>query len=125
MKVLMSIKPEFVELILSGQKKYEFRKSIFKQPVSSIVIYSTKPVGKVVGEIIIDDILKGTPSKIWLETSKYSGISKEFFDKYFMNKKVAFAIKIKTVNKYVVPKDLSDYVKSGVAPQSYCYISED
>ena len=30
MKVLLSIKPEFAEKIFNGTKKYEFRKSIFK-----------------------------------------------------------------------------------------------
>ena len=33
MKVLLSIKPEFAEKIFNGTKKYEFRKSIFKNKV--------------------------------------------------------------------------------------------
>ena len=30
MKVLLSIKPEFVEKIFSGEKRFEYRKNIFK-----------------------------------------------------------------------------------------------
>lgn len=38
MKVLLSIKPEFVEEIILGNKKFEYRKSIFKRKdISSIV----------------------------------------------------------------------------------------
>ena len=30
MKVLLSIKPEYVDKIFSGEKRYEYRKSMFK-----------------------------------------------------------------------------------------------
>jgi len=32
MKILLSIKPEYAEKIFAGTKKYEFRRSIFKNP---------------------------------------------------------------------------------------------
>lgn len=31
MKVLLSIKPEFVEKIFAGEKKFEYRRTIFKK----------------------------------------------------------------------------------------------
>ena len=34
MNVLLSIKPRFVEKILEGEKRFEFRKGIFKQDVA-------------------------------------------------------------------------------------------
>ena len=58
MKVLLSIKPEFVEKIFAGTKKYEFRKSLFKKSgVKYVVIYASAPIKRVVGEFEIDDIL--------------------------------------------------------------------
>ena len=40
MKVLLSIKPEFADKIFNGTKKYEFRKSIFKnKDVDTVVVY--------------------------------------------------------------------------------------
>ena len=51
MYVLMSIKPKYVEKILSGEKKYEYRKTLLKKDVESILVYSTSPVKKVVCEI--------------------------------------------------------------------------
>ncbi|MBI6731014.1 ASCH domain-containing protein, partial [Pseudomonas amygdali] len=42
MKVLLSIKPEYAEKILQGEKRFEFRKSVFKNPdVRTVVIYAT------------------------------------------------------------------------------------
>lgn len=59
MKVLLSIKPEYAQKIFAGEKKYEYRKRIFKRnDVDMIVVYVTKPVGKVVGEFEIAEILE-------------------------------------------------------------------
>ncbi|MBD1229535.1 ASCH domain-containing protein [Xenorhabdus griffiniae] len=127
MKVLLSIKPEFVEKILEGTKKYEFRKGIFKNSsVKSVVIYATKPVGKVVGEFNIEHIIEDTPSSLWSITKQNSGISKLFFDEYFKRKNKAFAIQIGDVQKYDYPislDELSEQLgKRITAPQSYCYL---
>ena len=65
MRVLLSIKPEFVEKIFSGEKLYEYRKAMFKNVnVSSVVIYSTMPVGKIVGEFKFKKIHIDSPKVI-------------------------------------------------------------
>lgn len=66
MKVLLSIKPEFAEKILNGTKRFEFRKGIFKNPqISTVVIYATMPLGKVVGQFRIESILSDEPESLW------------------------------------------------------------
>ncbi len=123
MKVLLSIKPEFVEKIFSGEKRFEYRKNIFKNiAIESIVIYSTMPVGKIVGEFKFKTIHKNTPKIIWKETKKYSGISEDFFFNYFENKKEACAIEISEVHKYKTPIDPHSLLPNFVAPQSFCYL---
>lgn len=57
MKVLLSIKPSYVDKIRTGRKKFEFRKIIFKNVPDSIIVYETMPVGKVVGEIFLIEYL--------------------------------------------------------------------
>ena len=52
---------------------------MFKKEVESILVYSTKPVGKIVGELLIEEILIDRPESLWLATSNYSGISNNFF----------------------------------------------
>ena len=124
MKVLLSIKPEFVEKIFAGTKKYEFRKSLFKRDdISTIVIYASSPLKCVVGEFEIDMILSDKVDSVWEKTKEYSGITKEFYYSYFQNKKIANAIKIGKVIKYKKEKCLSDY-KILQAPQSFCYITD-
>ena len=124
MRVLLSIKPEFVEKIVSGRKKYEYRKSIFKRDdVTSVVVYATRPYGKVVGEFEIDEIISGNPTKIWEDTKSYSGIAEEFFAEYFSDRDTAFAIKIKKFIPYDVPLELVELDASvKVPPQSFCYL---
>ncbi|WP_141604480.1 ASCH domain-containing protein [Terrilactibacillus laevilacticus] len=123
MKVLLSIKPEFVEGIISGEKKYEYRKSIFKRnDVSSVVVYATKPYGKVVGEFEIENILIDDPGNIWNQTKEFSGITKSFFNSYFEGRKKGVAIQIRDFRKYENPLDLFEFDKDlKVPPQSFCY----
>lgn len=40
MKVLLSIKPEYVEKILDGTKKFEFRKGIFKTQMLNLWLFT-------------------------------------------------------------------------------------
>ncbi|HBA5332791.1 TPA: ASCH domain-containing protein [Escherichia coli] len=123
MKVLLSIKPEFVEKILNGTKKFEFRKGIFKKTdVKSVVIYSTMPVGKIVAEFDIADVIEDKPSIVWEKTSQYAGISKQFFDSYFHSKEKAFAIEIGNLKIYDQPLHLSSLGDNITAPQSYRYL---
>lgn len=80
MKILLSIKPKYVEKIVSGEKKYEFRKTIFKrEQVDTIVVYSSGKVGKLIGEIKFKTILSDTPLNIWNKTKEEAGLSKEDF----------------------------------------------
>lgn len=123
MKVLLSIKPEFVEKIFSGEKTFEYRRSIFKnKSVDTIVIYSTLPVGKIVGEVTIEKIITEQVSDLWEKTKQNSGISHKFFKDYFHDKDYGHAIKIKDVIEYSEPYSLSDYSLGLKAPQSFCYL---
>ena len=119
MKVLLSIKPKFVESIIKGNKKYEYRKAIFKKNVDTVVIYKTTPFCKIIGEFEIDGILYDTPENIWQITQEFAGITQDYFDKYFYNRKIAYAIKIGNIKQYELePKDI---IKQFTAPQSFMY----
>ena len=62
-----------------------------------------------------------SPEKLWQQTKDASGINKQFFDKYFAGREVAFAYKLGEIYVYAHPKSLLDYgIKS--APQSFVYI---
>lgn len=125
MKVLLSIKPEFAFKIFEGEKKFEFRKVIFKNPnVKTVVVYASAPVQQVIGEFEIEDILTSSPNHIWEMTKKYSGISEVFFNEYFADREVAHAIKIRKTRKYKKPLSLRENFNVS-PPQSYLYLSAD
>ncbi len=126
MKVLLSIKPEFVEKIFSGEKQFEYRRSIFKNPnVDTIVVYSTMPVGKIVGEFKIQKILNLNIEELWTKTQSKSGLNYSFYKSYFHDKDKGYAIEIENVKKYTQPLSLSQVNKNLKAPQSFCYIHDD
>lgn len=124
MKILLSIKPEYAKRIFNGEKKYEYRKRLFKrEDVNSVIVYVTKPIGKVIGEFEIDGILEDNPINIWEKTKEYSGISKRAYLEYFKDKEKGFAISIKNTIEYQKPLDLKELdstIKS--APQSFMYV---
>lgn len=122
MKVLLSIKPQFAIKIFDGTKKFEFRKTVFKNSnINTVIVYASSPMQKVIGEFTIDEIMEEEPETLWEMTQKHSGISKEFFDEYFLNRDRAFAIKVKDIIRYKEPKELIDFDLS-FAPQSYVYL---
>lgn len=120
-KILISIKPEFVQSIINGTKKFEYRTKVAKQNINSLIIYSTYPEMKVVAEVEVVKVLKLSPKDLWKETKNKSGITETFFNSYFMDRQVAYAYQLGEVNVYKKPKPLLEIgVKS--APQSFIYI---
>lgn len=124
LNALFSIKPEYVNLIFSGEKKYEFRTAVCKKNISKIIIYETSPVSKIVGEVYVSNILKDTPEKIWNKTYKNAGIEKNKFMKYFKNHEFAYAYVLENPVKYDRQISLQELNISS-APQSYLYLSDD
>ena len=124
MKILMSIKPQFVEKIRRGEKKFEFRRVLPKhQEVDSIIVYASKPVGKVVGEMIVGDFLTLTVDEMWERTKDKSGLTREEFFSYFHGKHNAHAIEIKSYRDYEQPILLGVLLPDKTPPQSYCYLN--
>ena len=119
-KILISIKPEYVKLILSGEKQYEYRKRI-PTNVETAVIYATAPVKKIVGEIQIDEVLSIPPKDLWKKTHIHSGLTNEKFFQYFNRMSIAHALSIKEVIIYEHPMELSA-LNIKRAPQSWQYL---
>lgn len=122
MRILLSIKPEYAEKILSGEKKYEFRRAIFKNSsVNKVVIYASSPIQKVIGEFDIECVISLDLSELWESTKYHSGIDKECYDSYFHGKEIGHAIKVKKAKRYRKHQDLDDY-DIQYPPQSFCYL---
>ena len=124
MRILLSIKPEFVEKIFSGQKKFEYRKTTFRNGVSSVVVYSTQPVGRVIGEFEVKKIHAEHPIKLWQKTRKHAGIDHKRFMKYFSGRDVGQALEIGSIRMYDAPEELTKFCPNGRPPQSFIYLED-
>ena len=138
--VLISIKPEWCELIISGQKTIEFRKSYPKDLPCKVIIYCSKAGkklylpdgkllnGKVIGEFQCNDVFGD------VQKTAGSAFSQEFFEKHgcvvpgalqvYSRGKSVYGWNIDDLEIYEDPKELSEY---GVerAPQSWQYIEAE
>ena len=121
MNLIISIKPQFVEKILSGEKKYEFRRRIYKKEVDKIYIYQTLPQAGIVAYFKPGKIIKDTPENLWNNFKDVSGTTEEHLLNYLHDKKEAYAIEITELHIFETPLN----PKVIQAPQSYKYIDYD
>ncbi len=120
-KMILPIYPEYIDLIIKGKKKYEFRKFTCKKEVKTILLYATHPIKAIVGEAKILDIIKNTPENVWEMTKDFAGMSKEAFDIYYCDKKVAIAYELGNIKTYKTPKSLKDF-NLDIVPRSFAYV---
>jgi len=122
MRVLLSIKPEYAEKIFTGVKRYEFRRTVFRNPdVRIVVVYASHPIQKVIGEFEIERIINDELEDLWEQTKKYAGIDEACFFNYFSDKESGYAIKIKKAKKYKKALCLREKFNA-TPPQSFMYL---
>jgi predicted transcriptional regulator len=125
MDVLLSIKPKYADAILRGEKKYEFRKFIFKNKnIEKIYIYSTSPIKKIVGVFTVKNIIHDRPENLWKRFRDFSGLDDEEFFSYFKKNEMGFAIEIDAIMEFKTPIDPKEIMPGFMAPFSFCYLEK-
>ncbi len=119
--ILLPIHPEYIEMILSGTKRYEYRTKIPKEDIDRIVMYATSPIQQVIGEAKVIEIIALPPASLWAITKDYAGIDKEAFDDYFKGRDIAYAYQLGDAKRYEEPRSLNAYGLKA-APQSFKYL---
>ncbi|MEM9462511.1 MAG: ASCH domain-containing protein [Myxococcota bacterium] len=122
MSVLLSIRPEFAEKILAGEKRFEFRRVMPKQRVERVVIYASSPTCRLVGEFTVRRVLSAPPERLWRQTRSHAGIPRHYFDAYFNERTEAHAFEIDEVLRYDQPIDPVTICPSFRPPQSFVYL---
>jgi len=123
MDVILSIKPKYIRAIMTGEKRYEFRKKIFKNRIiDRVFIYSSAPVQRIVALFEIGTILEDHPAALWDSVRDYAGIDDREFFSYFAGKTRGYAIGIENVQEFDEPIDPRVSIPGFVPPQSYCYV---
>lgn len=117
----MSIKPVYAKAIFDGKKRFEFRKSIFRENIRVVIVYMSSPVMQVVGEFSVDGIITDEVDALWGQTEAHAGIERDTFMDYFAGRDVGHAIKIGKAKRYKKPRNLKETY--GVRPpQSFLYL---
>jgi predicted transcriptional regulator len=122
---LLAIHPKYAESIFRGVKKVEFRRRRFKGSISHIVVYSTKPIQKIVGYFNVARIEEAEPDELWEKYNNIGGIEKQEFTEYFKYCETGIAIRIGSVSKLEEPLNLIQIDKGIKPPQNFIYLSED
>lgn len=121
--ILLSIKPKYAELILSGSKRVEFRRSWATQEVGIIVLYSSSPIQKIVGVVEVHEVLVASPTSLWRTcTDRNGGLTQKELRTYFAGKSAGVAVLLGKVHKSPTPLELSDVIGNFAPPQSFRYL---
>jgi predicted transcriptional regulator len=121
--VLLSIRPEFAEKILRGDKKYEYRRTRFRSDtVKRVLVYATSPTCRVVGEFEIEAVLSMPKLALWKSTRHSSGICWTRFSEYFGQNNRCHALKVGNPVRYAVPRMLEEVSGLRHPPQSFAYV---
>lgn len=121
--VLLSIYPRYANKILSGEKRVEFRKAWPSSGVSTIVIYATVPVQKIVGVARVKRVHQGSPTALWsLAQALGGGVSRRDLYSYFRGKEAGFGIEIDSIQPCSIPLDPQACLVDFNPPQSFMYL---
>lgn len=127
--LLISLKPNYADLVFSGLKTAELRRRISERMQDrDVFVYVSSPVKELRGGFRVGQVWSGSPSQIWSTVRNFAGVSKRVFDNYYQGQNIAFALEILDVWEYAYPRKLEQLrtqFPGFVAPQSYRYAREE
>ncbi len=129
-KVLLSMHPKYAELVLSGKKEIEIRRKFSRKLKGKrAVLYGTQPLGSLMGEVTLGEIIPGTPGQIWNRYGSKVGCNYEEFAAYVGDSKEVFALELTNQRPYLSPvslPQLSQLIQEELRPpQSFLHVRID
>jgi predicted transcriptional regulator len=125
--LLVSLRPRYAALVLSGEKTVELRRRPPQVECGALVlIYESSPSRRLAGRARVESIDVGDPATIWERYGACTGISLEEFDLYFEGTCRAVAITICSAAPLVRPASLDELRRRWAGfspPQSFRYLS--
>ena len=127
MNIILSIKPKWAELIYSGKKTIEWRKSFPKRKnIECVYLYETAPVKKVTGSFKFDEIkyYLTSLSNVDPMIERMGCVSIDELKKYKGNNDVLYGWLIHNPTRYNEALNLA-FFNFERPPQSWCYDYSD
>ena len=122
---LISIHPQHVEKIISGEKNIEFRRVWPERRITSMVVYSTSPIQRIVSVIEITDVLRASRTALWKAASlEGGGVTKQVLFDYLDGKQKGIGLRLGkrvTFSNGILPSTI--FGETFRPPQSFRYLS--
>lgn len=126
--VLMSIKPQYADLIFEGTKTIELRRRCPKVVKGDLVlVYVSGPRMALVGGFEVGGIMEGPPALVCADWMTKARVIREVFLTYFSGCDLAYGIQIKRSWQFETATELKTLRrrKGGFSPpQSYRYVKQ-
>lgn len=124
-RLVLSIKPRFVAMILDGSKSIELRRVRPKVDAGCpVLIYASSPQRSLLGCCTIARVVNGAPSTIWRKYGRGTGLRRREFDDYFSGCRRATALVLSDVLRLDTALPLTELRKRWAGfepPQSFRY----
>lgn len=125
MIALLAIEPEFADQILSGEKRYEFRRTTFADhdTVDFVCLYASSPEQRIVGGFTTDRAVEERPEELWERFGAASGIADRarFLD-YFDGADTGYAMRVTESFEFPEPIDPNSLFDDFHPPVSFRYL---
>lgn len=118
--VVLSIHPRYVERIFSGEKRVELRRGRIPSDIGRVVIYATKPIGRLVGEFLVSGCSRGAADVLWERYGLQLGVSREELERYACGQEL-LCIEVGDLLVYETPKVLTEVYPGRTPPQGFFY----
>lgn len=122
MEPLLSIRLKWIDLIASGSKTVELRKS-FPDYSGRAWVYSCSPVKRIVGWMEVDHVEHLPVEDLWERLGSFSCVPKDMFDNYYSKSQGGVGLVLNAWHWLPEPVELKD-IGFKAPPQSWRWIDE-
>jgi type I restriction enzyme S subunit len=126
MDAVLSIEPSFARKILSGEKRYEFRRSSFADhaAVEFVYLYASAPEQRIVGAFTTTRVVEAQPETLWDRFGDAGGVDRERFFDYFEGADTGYAICVDEAHEFEMSLDPTEQFEDFSIPVSFCYLND-
>lgn len=125
---LLKIHQEYCDMILSGEKTYEYRKCCpeWLAPGCEMVLCSSDEPAVLLAVFEVGKIITGTPEEVWERTCKADGVERDsFLTGYYEKEPQAVAFEVLNPRPLSVDKTVSAVFGTDYVPHSFKRLSEE
>lgn len=125
--ILLSVQPQYAEMIVSGEKTVELRRVRPRvSPGDVIVMYVSSPKREIRALLQVEEVLEAPPAELWHAVGNTAGVSIGEYEEYFQGSATGVGISLRLVQDLKEPVTLDELraMSPGFRPpQSYRYIA--